>query len=230
MTPQRGAKLFLWSLPVLGAAAFAFLIWPTPYRRDNVTLANQRHPVRENRFSGVTEILYADGWKKPVPPETEPQQFPILPPPEKFQFLPAGVLTWDDETFMKKKIDRWLEMQLARKDDKLGEKELSETKEWEDAEKFERSTSRLSGFASLRKNELFVTVRNGRYPETLKELALLVWFKGDSPTAPGTSFFFKSKDGIKAKQEGTVSTFAGVPSRGRPLASVHFLFADFETE
>lgn len=58
---------------VAGALAFAFFVWPTVYRYDTMSFSpSTRLPVRMNRLTGETEILYKTGWKEvtdgsPVP-------------------------------------------------------------------------------------------------------------------------------------------------------------------
>jgi len=56
-------------LRLLGIAAlliFAVLVWPTYYRHDHIDMgAGRSFPVREDRFTGRTEILYPDGWRHP---------------------------------------------------------------------------------------------------------------------------------------------------------------------
>jgi len=52
-----------WAAGLLVVVLFALLVWPTLYRYDHIeTGPGQSLPVRTNRFTGFTEILYPDGW------------------------------------------------------------------------------------------------------------------------------------------------------------------------
>ena len=46
------------------AAIFAITVWPTWYRYDHITLGQTTLPVRTNRFTGQSEVLYTTGWQK----------------------------------------------------------------------------------------------------------------------------------------------------------------------
>lgn len=50
---------------------FAYSVWPTMYRRDHISpRAGQKYPVRVNRCTGTTYILYeTDGWVRAAEPE-----------------------------------------------------------------------------------------------------------------------------------------------------------------
>ncbi len=72
---------YLWRFALLVCVAsfavlFGVFAWPTQYRHDHIKLMNVDLPVRIDRFTGKTEILYQDGWRNSNPP-VEP-----LPPAE----------------------------------------------------------------------------------------------------------------------------------------------------
>jgi len=54
----------LWVLAALAAAVFLVTVWPTRYRYEHVNLRGTVLPVRIDRFSGKTEILYEEGWEE----------------------------------------------------------------------------------------------------------------------------------------------------------------------
>jgi hypothetical protein len=64
------------SLIALAVAAACFVIfgafvWPTIWRYDHIHESGGTRPVRINRFTGRTEILYSTGWTeaRPLTPE-----------------------------------------------------------------------------------------------------------------------------------------------------------------
>jgi membrane protein implicated in regulation of membrane protease activity len=44
----------------LAVLAFAWLVWPTPWRRSEVTVSSTRVIVRENRLTGRTQVRWVD--------------------------------------------------------------------------------------------------------------------------------------------------------------------------
>jgi hypothetical protein len=76
-------------LAVMCAAGFfGVYVWPTAYRYDQMNLDGWVLPVRIQRFSGKTEILYLNGWQNPdnqAPPEPVPK--PIALPREELTKL-----------------------------------------------------------------------------------------------------------------------------------------------
>jgi len=69
----------------LGAIIFALLVWPTLYRYDHIDLgAGRSYPVKSNRITGQTEILFPEGWKPARIPEPEKVAAPEedVPPAE----------------------------------------------------------------------------------------------------------------------------------------------------
>ena|ERR1035437_1289311 len=49
----------------VGVTLIALLLWPTLYRYDHIEVgAGRSYPVRQNRITGQTEILFPEGWKE----------------------------------------------------------------------------------------------------------------------------------------------------------------------
>jgi hypothetical protein len=57
-------SVVLWATGLTVLILFGLLVWPTLYRYDHMDLGEGRSlPVRQNRVTGETEILYPNGWK-----------------------------------------------------------------------------------------------------------------------------------------------------------------------
>lgn len=68
-------SVVLWTSGLGAVIVFALLVWPTLYHFDRMDLGpGQSFPVRINRITGSTEILYPSGWRAPSqePNRTEP--------------------------------------------------------------------------------------------------------------------------------------------------------------
>ncbi len=62
---RRIRRIAIWATIALAISAFAVLVWPTRYRYDHMdTGAGHSYPVRINRFTGRTEVLYENGWEE----------------------------------------------------------------------------------------------------------------------------------------------------------------------
>jgi hypothetical protein len=60
---------WFWPLIALLALAFAYLVWPSPYR---YTSLGGQYPVRVNRLTGRAEMLRGDGWQPMQPRKLDP--------------------------------------------------------------------------------------------------------------------------------------------------------------
>ena len=57
-------------------ALFGLLVWPTAYRYDHIEVGKETsYPVRQNRFTGSTEILYPSGWRTASEEATQFKRF-----------------------------------------------------------------------------------------------------------------------------------------------------------
>jgi len=70
-TPQmkRRRPRWFWPLIALLALAFAYLVWPSPYRYTSYAGG---FPVRVHRLTGRAEILRDDGWQPMQPRKLDP--------------------------------------------------------------------------------------------------------------------------------------------------------------
>jgi hypothetical protein len=57
-------KFFSIILLITVAGAAALFVWPTKWRNDTLTIDSDQFPVRVNRFTGQTEVLYPEGWEE----------------------------------------------------------------------------------------------------------------------------------------------------------------------
>jgi|GEM_PF-1484149 hypothetical protein len=65
---------------IIGFVLFCVFVWPTAYRFDHIQVSVGRtFPVRINRFTGSTEILYPSGWTRVKEPQSEKAYSPFLP-------------------------------------------------------------------------------------------------------------------------------------------------------
>ena len=60
MTPKWYWRLFLLAIGIF----LAVFVWPTRFRYDRMKLNNSEIPVRIDRFSSRTEVLYPTGWQE----------------------------------------------------------------------------------------------------------------------------------------------------------------------
>jgi hypothetical protein len=57
-------RTLIWAAVIGGLSVFGLLVWPTAYRYDHMNLpGGQSYPVRINRLTSSTAVLYPDGWK-----------------------------------------------------------------------------------------------------------------------------------------------------------------------
>lgn len=91
------------ALAALGVVlAFAWFVWPTPYRYDRLSLGRGiSYPVRIARASGHGEVLRENGWEPlGTAPETRPAQAPVertLTPSElRILTAQAHISAWND--------------------------------------------------------------------------------------------------------------------------------------
>jgi len=53
-----------WALFVICVGLFGLFIWPTPYRYDHIDYGSgTSYPVRQNRLTGSTKVLFPNGWQ-----------------------------------------------------------------------------------------------------------------------------------------------------------------------
>lgn len=57
---KHSKEIIKYTFIILAIAVFALTIYPGVYRYDKL---NQKFPVKINRITGTTEILYGDGWQ-----------------------------------------------------------------------------------------------------------------------------------------------------------------------
>jgi hypothetical protein len=73
-------------IAILGLLIIAFLIgvfvWPTRYRYLEMTFKGNVLPVRVDRFSGKTEVLFPQGWSETQRPPEESEQAQAVPQSE----------------------------------------------------------------------------------------------------------------------------------------------------
>ena len=73
----------------VGVTLIALLLWPTLYRYDHIEVgAGRSYPVRQNRITGQTEILFPEGWKEPKDSTTgKPSNFKQEVSPDQLEKL-----------------------------------------------------------------------------------------------------------------------------------------------
>ena len=52
-----------WSAAAIILLAFAYFVWPTPWRWDHYTLGARTFPVKINRITGSGQMLTDSGWE-----------------------------------------------------------------------------------------------------------------------------------------------------------------------
>jgi len=66
MPPARSrasvARLVIGTIATLAVVASIVLVWPTPYRYDNMWIGGERVSVRVNRVTGDVDVLSSAGW------------------------------------------------------------------------------------------------------------------------------------------------------------------------
>jgi hypothetical protein len=62
------------SLVLAAVVLTLILLWMNRYRFDRIRTGEGDSIVRVNRFTGSTEILYLDGWRKPAQSALQPLQ------------------------------------------------------------------------------------------------------------------------------------------------------------
>lgn len=67
-------SIIIGTIVLLTILAFSTFVWPTIYRYDHMNLNGTVLPVRINRISGKTEILYPSGWASVDTPQKEEQR------------------------------------------------------------------------------------------------------------------------------------------------------------
>lgn len=81
---KRVAWIIGVALACVTTAGIAFFIWPTPYSYDSISFGpSVKYPVRMNRFTGKTEILYPSGWKPPSGERPSANQHELVALPEQ---------------------------------------------------------------------------------------------------------------------------------------------------
>ena len=74
-------KIIIGIIGLVVLALFAIYVWPTRYSYDHMRMGQRELVVRIDRFSGVTEILYPDGWRVAAPtPKPSPVPSPLSSP------------------------------------------------------------------------------------------------------------------------------------------------------
>lgn len=69
---KNSKEIIKYSFILLSIFVFALTIYPGIYKYDKF---NQKLPVRINRITGTTEILYTDGWRKQGQDESEFERY-----------------------------------------------------------------------------------------------------------------------------------------------------------
>jgi hypothetical protein len=58
---------------------FGLFVWPTPYRYDHIDYGRgTSYPVRQNRFTGYTQVLFSGGWETVSEEELGPEELTKL--------------------------------------------------------------------------------------------------------------------------------------------------------
>lgn len=73
------AKAVLLILTFIAIGVAALFVWPTKWRYDMLTIDSNKFPIRIDRFTDQTEILYPNGWRelksKTSPTESQESKF-----------------------------------------------------------------------------------------------------------------------------------------------------------